>query len=464
MAVLLKTTVGGTLSFEGLNSINTTQGRISLNNSSNPELLITQTTINALKNHSYARFGSVDNQTITYIYGNSSSSTKTPHIVFYNTSNGATNPILSKINFKAGSVTRASINTEKNSDDSTSISIRRSISGYSEKEAIRIGSTIGSKELVTKIKNITYIDNLNLKASNGSEIKMNTSSTGNPVTKMNSRLIVYGGSVASGNGMPYTINHGAVAIIQADRNYTSGLHILNPSVSLSNYNWWTNTTTFQKAHWTIYTYSSTILRFDLNGLQRGYINANNTNQNLAFTGQHRSTCLDELQKYKDKAGLIVVSVGTYNNLLGYNNIEINEALPNIELSTIRKQKNVFGVISDSEDLEDTNRKYNHGAFGSVSLKKAGESDTRIIINSVGEGAIWVCNVNGNLKNGDYITTCEIPGYGMKQDDESLANYTVAKITCDCDFDLNSDLYECKEIEWEGKLYYCAFVGCTYHCG
>ena len=62
-----------------------------------------------------------------------------------------------------------------------------------------------------------------------------------------------------------------------------------------------------------------------------------------------------------------------------------------------------------------------------------DGDTRIFINSVGEGAIWVTNINGPLESGDYITTSSVVGYGMKQDSEFLANYTVAKITMDCDF-------------------------------
>ena len=57
------------------------------------------------------------------------------------------------------------------------------------------------------------------------------------------------------------------------------------------------------------------------------------------------------------------------------------------------------------------------------------------MNSVGEGAVWVCNKNGNMLNGDYITSCTIPGYGAKQADDVLHNYTAAKITCDCDFSL-----------------------------
>jgi hypothetical protein len=57
------------------------------------------------------------------------------------------------------------------------------------------------------------------------------------------------------------------------------------------------------------------------------------------------------------------------------------------------------------------------------------------MNSVGEGAVWVCNKNGNIPNGDYITSCTIPGYGAKQADDILHNYSVAKITCECNFNL-----------------------------
>ena len=60
-------------------------------------------------------------------------------------------------------------------------------------------------------------------------------------------------------------------------------------------------------------------------------------------------------------------------------------------------------------------------------------DHRLVVNGVGEGCIWVSNYNGNLENGDYIVSSPIPGLGMKQNDDLLHNYIVAKITMDCDF-------------------------------
>jgi hypothetical protein len=93
-------------------------------------------------------------------------------------------------------------------------------------------------------------------------------------------------------------------------------------------------------------------------------------------------------------------------------------------------KKCFGVVSASEDPE-TRDESHYGNFVSVSEKELG--DTRVYINSVGEGAMWVTNINGPLESGDYITTSNVAGYGQRQESEFLANYTVAKITMDCDF-------------------------------
>jgi hypothetical protein len=55
--------------------------------------------------------------------------------------------------------------------------------------------------------------------------------------------------------------------------------------------------------------------------------------------------------------------------------------------------------------------------------------------------MWVCDaardaVTGHsvpLESGDLVTTSAVPGYGMRQDDDIVRGYTVAKITMDCDF-------------------------------
>jgi hypothetical protein len=75
--------------------------------------------------------------------------------------------------------------------------------------------------------------------------------------------------------------------------------------------------------------------------------------------------------------------------------------------------------------------------------------------------MWVCDYSGSFENGDYITTSPIKGLGMRQDDDILHNYTVAKITQDCEFDISGSYIE---FEYSGSMYRKQFVGVTYHCG
>ena len=156
------------------------------------------------------------------------------------------------------------------------------------------------------------------------------------------------------------------------------------------------------------------------------------------------------------------------------------------------------------------------------VEKKYSNEYRVYVNSLGEGAIWVSNKNGPIENGDFITSSNIKGYGVKQlrngnTDNFLTNYTVAKITCDCNFSLtkvpktivktinneiqyytNVDMFFISDLDSSGNqqliyplktrfidslgnqlqdetdynnrlnngeiVYIACFVGCTYHCG
>ncbi len=123
-------------------------------------------------------------------------------------------------------------------------------------------------------------------------------------------------------------------------------------------------------------------------------------------------------------------------------ITIEDGLPMIRLSRSKKDKRVFGVLADP--------------------KWQNSRQERLIINSLGEGGIMAINSNGNIENGDYITTSDYLGYGERQDDDLLHNYTIAKATIDCNFELESPYYNCFELE--GTDYRIAFISATYHCG
>ena len=47
---------------------------------------------------------------------------------------------------------------------------------------------------------------------------------------------------------------------------------------------------------------------------------------------------------------------------------------------------------------------------------------RMIINSIGEGGLFVINSNWNIKNSDFIQSSDFLGYGERQDDDILHNY------------------------------------------
>jgi hypothetical protein len=247
--------------------------------------------------------------------------------------------------------------------------------------------------------------------------------------------------------------------------------------------------------------------FDFNNVNVGYLRTSGNDRDMNnFTGQHRCFIKDvPFTQVSEMEGLIVssdqnkyirMSKGTET---GSNAITTNESLPIVSLSKTHWDKKCFGVISASEDPEKRFDAY--GSFTTPFEKE--EGDTRVYINSVGEGAIWVANTNGSLEAGDYISTSDISGYGQRQGSDYLKNYTVAKITMDCDFSPVSQPIEVirkdedgknildahGQIQWENhttetekayKIRYldasgaqtdesnavhiAAFVGCTYHCG
>ena len=191
-----------------------------------------------------------------------------------------------------------------------------------------------------------------------------------------------------------------------------------------------------------------------------------------FTGFHRCYTDDEL--YNEDAvdifknnykGRIVISTGKiktdssregvsppcdggsretkseWYSAIDKDGIMIEDAIPIVQLSRIKKDKRVYGV------------------FGSPT--RSTNNKNRLIVNSVGEGAICVCNTNENIENGDYIQSSELLGFGEKQDDDILHNYSVAKAVMDCTFELDSPYYQCYELEGGVRV---AFIACTYHCG
>ena len=359
--------------------------------------------------------------------------------------------------------------------------------------------------------------------ANAFRITMDNTNTGNPIDALN---ILQDGNVGIGTTNPdqkLQVN----GLIKVFSNTTYNSPINNTTnyppmgilFSSSAYQWCFNPNDGSDYTFDIYFRANT----SSNWTRSGYFVTNTSAGQIDFTGQHRSILnknVDETSK-----GLIVSSSGKYINLNNSLNTNINESLPICNITNTDNDKKVFGVISDKENTNNE-RTYSHGAFVTP-YEKTNKNEQRMFINSLGEGAIWVCNKNGSLSNGEYISSSSVAGYGMKQtlNEDFLTRYTVAKITCDChfsltkivkqklkvinqsdssgnaytdiDYDTNGDVqYEddldangaqqmifpfetrflqadatqITEAEYNSKLgaseevYIACFVGCTYHCG
>jgi hypothetical protein len=222
--------------------------------------------------------------------------------------------------------------------------------------------------------------------------------------------------------------------------------------------------------WSIFVTGSSNLDFNFDGSGLGYLATSGSNTQMNFTGQHR--CFTNNNNINNNIsnyiGLIVSATGSHKNL-NNDTLDINNAIPIIELSDIDNDKKVIGVISDKED-NNSERVHQNGIFATIVQKDVG--DERIFVNSIGEGMVWICNKGGNLTTGDLITTSSAIGYGQMQAGDLLKNYTVGKITQDCNFtsperyidllgtEVTQTVYDSDPV----NHYKCNYVGCVYYCG
>jgi hypothetical protein len=135
--------------------------------------------------------------------------------------------------------------------------------------------------------------------------------------------------------------------------------------------------------------------------------------------------------------------------------DISNTLMLVTLSTKYTEKNIVGVYVEdirmeaidciSEQLDPLNAERNI-----IPIYRGLVSDNKAIsINAVGEGKVNVCGLGGNLEPGDLITSSRIAGKGMKQDDNLVRNYTVAKCREYVEFDYPEQV---------------KMVACIYMCG
>jgi hypothetical protein len=160
-----------------------------------------------------------------------------------------------------------------------------------------------------------------------------------------------------------------------------------------------------------------------------------------FTGSHDAR-VDKREVDKVEVGMLMITTG--DSVKRPDNI--STTLPKVSLSSKEKDARVIGVLVskgkhklDWYDLRD--------------------NEELVSVNALGEGVMWVTNYGGEIKNGDLITTSNIPGYGMLQDDDLMHSYTAGKCTQDIDWGSVTDT-----VVFQGEVYKKALVTVTYHAG
>ncbi|MCF6330290.1 MAG: DUF1983 domain-containing protein [Sulfurimonas sp.] len=207
-----------------------------------------------------------------------------------------------------------------------------------------------------------------------------------------------------------------------------------------------------------------VLTYDKTYSQEGY---------FPFTGSH-FCFIDEASTIGD----ICISTDAYSN-------GVSQAYPYCSIAVKSKDKRVVGIIStQNQELYDFMLDLDTFAYEHYDIATKQKIRTMLTneneqmfqklnlnyeigsINSVGEGMVNVCSIGGDIESGDYITSSIVKGKGMKQDDDILHNYTVAKALSDtiwssetvgdngCYLSSGSD----------GVQYKTKMVACTYHCG
>ena len=138
---------------------------------------------------------------------------------------------------------------------------------------------------------------------------------------------------------------------------------------------------------------------------------------------------------------------------------VSDAVTMVGLSTAPNQKSVVGVAASSQAkdhipsamslyVESTSTTTAGTFILDPQYQSVVDNNDMIIINSVGEGLINVCGEGGNIEIGDLITSSSTPGKGMRQADDLVHNYTVAKAR-------EAYAFTGTEI---------VQIACTYHCG
>jgi hypothetical protein len=168
---------------------------------------------------------------------------------------------------------------------------------------------------------------------------------------------------------------------------------------------------------------------------------------LPFTGAHETKLSPDFPE-EVEPGLIVAATGQAQirqNPDG--SVNLSSTLPTVKLADTPHDKAVFGVLVAEASLPEDH------------WYEAQEGERFASVNALGEGRVWVADINGAIEAGDYITTSSIPGYGQKQADDLLHSYTLGKAIETVDWDQVTGM-----VEIDGKAYKVYLIAVVYMSG
>ena len=168
--------------------------------------------------------------------------------------------------------------------------------------------------------------------------------------------------------------------------------------------------------------------YDGDGDIAGYISQNSgTVSYNAFTGAHPAAVQNQdytpgQDAYAYGTIVKVISAATGNGA--------KQVVYGICPTSSANDKSVMGVYSNNADPEELSNQNEHTIF------------------AIGDGHVLVCDEGGNIEVGDYIPSSSTLGHGMKQSDDIMRNYTVAKAT--------------QAVDWSQESESTKLICCTYH--
>ena len=142
----------------------------------------------------------------------------------------------------------------------------------------------------------------------------------------------------------------------------------------------------------------------------------------AFTGDHYVTIEEGLSSHP---------YGTIMKIVSTSSPTAKSVSYVCSKTSAAKDKAVLGVYSsDFSNFEEEEMQNLHSIF------------------ALGDGHVLVCSEGGDIEIGDYICSSNTAGHGMKQDDDLLHNYTVAKAS--------------EAVTWASESGATKLIACTYH--